>query len=203
MTNSRNAAIAAPIIVLSILAIASNAGADLIINEISGTFGAIGLDSGDSAYFELAQGEVSQPGTGGALVVYDIAVDLTGYSAIGDDVTVIGGTVTIENSDNATTAVFSVSSASLTQILISPLGIGYMELDLSWSSSNLTYSGEAVVLPSAMQMVISYNGLAIETDGTDGTASLNGLGSASFSAIPEPATFALLLGGLVLVRKFR
>ena len=136
--------------------------------------------------------------------MFDIGVDLTGYTASGDGVLVDGSTVTIANLVNATFAMFNVDSATLTQILIDPIGIGYMTLDLTQNTNNLTTdTGDAIVLPSTMQMFITYNGLAIETDGSDGTASLNGFGSASFSAIPEPATFALLLGGLVLLRKFR
>ena len=204
MTNSRNAAIAALIVVLSILAIASNAGAVLIVNEISGNFGSIGLNPVGGADFELTQGAVSQPAAGGSLVVFDIAVDLTGYTASGDSALVDGSTVIIANLTNATSAVFNVDSATLTQILIDPLGIGFMTLDLTQNANNLTTdTDEPIVLPSAMQMFIIYNGLVVETDGSDGIASLNTLRSASFSAIPEPATFALLLGGLVLLRKFR
>ncbi len=203
MTHLRNAVIATSIIVLSILAIASNAGAALIVNEISGTFGAIELDSGDSAYFELTQGAVSQPAAGGSLVVFDTGVDLTGYTASGDSVLVDGSTVTIANVTDAKFATFNVDSATLTQILIDPIGIGYMTLDLTLTSNTLTDAGDPIVLPSAMQMLITYNGLAVETDGSDGTASLSMLGSASFSAIPEPATFVLLLGGFVLLRRLR
>ncbi len=203
VTNSRNVAIAASIIVLSILAIASNAGAVLIVDEISGTFGAIELNPGGSAHFELTQGGVSQPAAGGSLVVFDIAVDLTGYTASGDSVLVDGSTVTIANVTNASSATFNVDSATLTQILIDPIGIGYMTLDLTLTSNTLTDAGDPIVLPSTMQMLITYNGLAIETDGSNVTASLTMFGSASFSAVPEPATLALLLGGFVLSRKFR
>ena len=204
MAGSRNAAIAASIIVLSILAVASNAGATLIVDEISGGFGIIGLNPGGSADFELTQGEVSQPPAAGSLVVFDIGVDLTGYTANGDSVLVDGSTITIANLVTATAAVFNVSSASLTQVLVNPLGIGYISLDLTLNTSNLTTdTGEDILLPSTMQAVITYNGLVVETDGSDGIASLNALGSASFTASPEPATFALLLGGLILLRKFR
>lgn len=202
MTGSRNAAIAASIIVLSILAIASNAGAVLIVNEISGTFGAIGLDSGDPAYFELTLGEVSQPAAGGSLVMFDIAVDLTGYTANGDSVLVDGSTVIIANVITATSAVFNVDSATLTQILIDPIAIGYVTLDLTRNTSNLTTDDpdDPIALPSTMQMFIIYNGLVVDNDGI---ASLNTLGSASFSVVPEPATLALLLGGLALLSRFR
>lgn len=201
MTGSRNAAIAASIIVLSILAIASNAGAVLVVNEISGTFGAIGLDSGNPAYFELTLGEVSQPAAGGSLVVFDIAVDLTGYTASGDSVLVDGSTVVIANVITATSAVFNVDSATLTQILIDPIAIGYVTLDLTQNTSDLTTdTDDAIVLPSTMQMFIIYNGLVVDNDGT---ASLNGFGSASFSVVPEPATLALLLGGFVFLSRFR
>lgn len=184
-------------IVLSVLAIASNAGANLIVNEISGGFGIIGLEPGG---FGLSGGSISQSAQGDivGLGVVNIAVDVTGWTTNGDNVAVVGGTVTIVNAGNITTAVFDVTSASLTQILVSPLGVGLMELDLSWLNSDLTYLGQTVDLPSAMQMVISYNGLVVN----NGTASLNAMtGSASFSAIPEPASLTMLLAGLVFLRK--
>ncbi len=195
-------------IVLFILAFASNAGADLIVNEISGTFHAIGLDSGDSAYFELTQGEITQPAAGGTLVVLDIGVDLTGYTESGNRVLVDGSTVAIWNQTNGTFAAFNVDSASLIQWQISPLGIGQMSLDLTLDLTQntnplTTDAGDLIVLPSTMQMFIIYMGLAIETDGGDGIANLNGHERALFSAVPEPATLALLLGGLAFVRKRR
>jgi len=203
MTNSRNVVIAASIIVLSLLAIASNAGATLIVDEISGGFGIIGLEPDG---FDLSEGSISGSSQDNitGLTLADIEVDLTGWTASGGDITIIGETVTIANPGNATTAVFDVTSASLTQILVSPFGIGYMELGLTMNTNDLAIGADAVDLPSAMQMVISYNGLAIESDGADGTASMNATtGSASFSAsaIPEPASLALLLGGLAFLRK--
>ncbi len=184
-------------IVLFILAFASNAGANLIVNEISGGFGTIGLDPGGFGLYDGSISQSAQDDIAGFGLV-NIAVDVTGWNANGDNVAVVGGTVTIVNSGNITTTVFNVSSANLTQILTSPIGIGYMELDLSWLSSNLTYLSEPVDLPSAMHMVISYNGLVVENE----TASLNATtASASFSAIPEPASLALILAGLVFLRK--
>ena len=199
MTGSRNSAITASIIVLSILAFAPGAGAVPVLNvdEISGGFGIIGLEPGG---FGLSGGSISQSAQGdiAGLGLVNIAVDVTGWTANGDNVAVVGGTVTIVNAGNITTAVFDVTSASLTQILVSPSGVGLMELDLSWLNSDLTYLGQTVDLPSAMQMVISYNGLVVD----NGTASMNGTtGSASFLAIPEPASMAMLLAGLVFLRK--
>lgn len=184
-------------IVLSILTISSNAGATLIVDEISGGFGNIGLEPGG---FCLFGGSISQSAQGdiAGLGLVNIAVDVTGWTTNGDNVAVVGGTVTIINSGNITTTVFDVTSASLTQILVSPFGVGLMELDLSWLNSDLTYLGQTVDLPSAMQMVISYNGLVVDNE----TASLNATtGSASFLAIPEPASMAILLAGLVFLRK--
>ncbi len=202
MTGSRNAAIAASVIVLSILAIASNAGAVLVVNEMSGTFGAIDTSLGGPAYFELTDGVVSQTETDilTGLTIMPLGVDLTGFTN-GGIVAIAGGTITVENPATSTSAVFTVNFATLTQVLSSPVGLGYMELDLSQFSNNLMYLGEAVTLPSSLQMLISYNGLV--ADDATGTASLTSIGSASFSAVPEPATLALLLGGFVLLRKFR
>ncbi len=202
MTGSRNAAITASVIVLSILAIASNAGAGPIVNELSGTFGAIELDFGNPAYFQLAGGVVSQTATDilMGLTIAPLGVDLTGFTN-GGIVAIADGTVTIENTATSTSAVFTVNSATLTQLLSSPVGLGYMQLDLSRLNNNLTYLGDPVTLPSTLQMVISYNGLV--ADDTTGTASLISIGSASFSAVPEPATLVLLLGGFVLLSRFR
>ncbi len=202
MTDSRNVAIATPIIVLFILAIASNAGAVLIVNELSGTFGIIGLNPADETWFELANGVVLQTADDNVtgLVLADVGVDLTGWTANGDTVAIDSSTLIIQNPATLTEAVFNVTSVALTQILSDPIGVGYMELNMTLASNDLTFAGEEISLPSEWQVVIVYNGLVIETDGT---ASLNALGSASFSAIPEPASLALLLGGLVLLRKFR
>jgi hypothetical protein len=186
-------------IVLSVLAVASNAGATFIVDEISGVFGIIGLEPSG---FGLSGGSISQSAQDdiAGLGLVNIAVDVTGWTTNGDDVAVVGGTVTIINAGNITTAVFDVTSASLTQILVSPVGVGLMELDLSWLNSDLTYLGQTVDLPSAMQMVISYNGLVVD----NGTARLNATtASASFSAIPEPASLAMLLAGFVFLRKRR
>ena len=188
-------------IVLSILAFAPGAGAVLIVNELSGSF--LIADPAGGSYFELNNGIVLQTDQGNiaGLVLADIVVDVTGWTANGDNVMVTGGTVTFANSANGTTAVFNLSSPRLTQLLISPIGIGYMELDLTPNANNdLAIGTDAVVLPSAMQMVISYNGLVVG----NGTASLSGItGSASFLAIPEPASMALLLAGFVFLRKRR
>lgn len=183
-------------IVLFILVFAPGAGAVLFVNELSGGFGIIGLEPGG---FGLSGGSISQSAQGdiAGLGLVNIAVNVTGWTTNGDNVAVVGGTVTIINSGNITTAVFDVTSASLTQILTSPLGIGYMELGLTLNTNDLAIGADAVVLPSAMQMVISYNGLVVD----NGTASLNAIGSASFSAIPEPASLALFLGGFVFLRK--
>ncbi len=202
MTGSRNTAIIASVIVLSILAIASNAGAVLVVNELSGTFGAIELDSGNPAYFQLTDGGVSQTATDilMGLTIAPLGVDLTGFTN-GGIVAIADGTVTIENTATSTSAVFTVNSATLTQVLSSPVGLGYMQLDLSRLNNNLTYLGDPVTLPSTLQMVISYNGLV--ADDTTDTASLNRPGSALFWAVPEPATLVLLLGGFVLLSRFR
>lgn len=206
MTFSRNAAIAASIIVLSVLAMASNAGAAITVDEMSGSFGIIESDATDEARFSLSAGAISQSAVDdiSGFGVYDMTVDVTGWTANGDDVAVVGGMMTIENMDNATTAVFDIVSVTLTQILTDPLAIGYMELELTQNTNTLTTDTADVILPSAMLMVISYNGLTIETDGT---ATLNATGSASFSTsatsvpVPEPATMAMLLTGLVFLRK--
>ncbi len=206
MKASRNLTIVSTI-VLSILAIASNAGAVLDVDEIAGTFGAIALNPGGSAEFALTLGAVSQPAAGGSLVVSDIAVDLAGYTAsVGSPGSVIvdGSTVTIENVTDATSAVFNVDSASLTQWQISPPGTGEISLYLTLTSNTLTDAGNPIALPLTMQMRIAYLGLAIETNGSDATARLTGqFQIASFLAIPEPATLVLLLGGFVLLRRFR
>ena len=208
MKASRNLTIVSTI-VLSLFSFASNAGAVLLVNELSGSFGIIGLDPGNGAWFELTSGVVSQTAEDdiAGLVLADVGVDLTGWITSGDSVLMDGSTLTIQNPATATSAIFNVVSATLTQILTEPIGIGYMTLDLTQASNSLTHEVQGIfqdiLMPSTLQAVITYTGLVIEADNNKGTARLNALGSASFSAIPEPATFALLLGGLAFLKTRR
>lgn len=204
MKASRNFTIVSTII-LSVFAFAPGAGAVLLVNELSGSFGLIRVDPVGGNYFEMDNGTVSQtePSNVDGLIITPLQVDVTGYVGAGGSVAITGGTVTIQNPANATTAVLDVDFATLTQVMVDPIGIGYMELNMTLASNDLIFAGEQITLSSNWQAVISYTGLVVEPGGINGPASLNALGQASFSAIPEPATLVLLLGGLAFLRTLR
>lgn len=173
------------------------AGAEtLLVNEFSGTFDEIGVP-GDGSTFELLGGTITatSPDTlPETLTIDTVTVDLTGYDNLdGGTVVIVGDELKIWNLASGTSAVLSVSSATLTQVLNSPIGVGFMELELTLSSSDLkTYDGDKTINLSVVDSVITMNGLQVTTNGSNGTASLGSLSSASITAVPEPST--LLLG---------
>jgi hypothetical protein len=133
------------------------------------------------------------------LTISDVIVDLAGYDSLsGGTVSIVGGNLIINNPSNSSSASLAVNSATLTQILNAPIGVGYMSLDLSLSSSGLTtVSGDTINL-NAVQSIITMNGLKVTTDGSNGTAQAGMLASASISAmVPEPSTLVLGLLGVI------
>lgn len=196
-------------VVAILLAGVGRAEAETInIYAFSGTFDDIDvLDAGSR--FQLLNGDitVTQPGTLVApdhLTISDVIVDLTDYGDLdGGNVTVVDDRLTINNSANGTSAELAVDSATLTQVLNSPIGIGYMSLCLDLSSSHLeTAVGNKTINLDVVDAVITINGLRITTNGSSGTASLGSRPSASASIsalVPEPSTLVLALfavGGL-------
>lgn len=190
-------------VVAILLAGVGRVGAETIdIYAFSGTFDDIDvLDAGSK--FRLLDGDitVTEPGTleyPDHLTISDVTVDLTGYGDLdGDEVAVLGGSLVINNSANGTSASLAVDSATLTQVLNSPIGIGYMSLCLDLSSSNLkTHDDKKTINLDVVDSVITINGLRITTDGTSGTASLGTRPSASASIsalVPEPSALVLAL----------
>lgn len=176
------------------------------IYAFSGTFDDVEvLDAGSR--FQLLNGNitVTEPGIlpPDYLTISDVIVDLSGYGDLnGGEVTVVGGSLIINNSANDTSASLAVDSATLTQVLNSPIGIGYMSLCLDLSSSNLETDDDPpkTINLDVVDAVITINGLRITTNGSSGTASLGPRPSASASIsalVPEPSTLVLALFAVV------
>jgi len=172
----------------------------LDVSEFSGTFDEIDVP-GDGSTFKLLGGRITVTAPDvlpEQLTISDIIVDLTDYGLNGDPVAIVGGSLVINNPSSGTSASLAVDSATLTQVLNAPIGVGYMYLGLSLSSSDLeTAAGDTINLNVA-QSVITMNGLRITTDGSNGTAQGGTPASASISAIiPEPSTLVLGLLGVI------
>jgi hypothetical protein len=167
----------------------------LDVSEFSGTFDAIDVP-GDGSTFELLGGRITITAPDvlpEQLTISDIIVDLSGYDDLnGGSVAIVGGSLVINNPFSGTSASLTVDSATLTQVLNAPIGVGYMCLGLSLSSSDLeTADGDTINL-NVVESIITMNGLRITTDGSNGTAHGSTPASASISAvIPEPSTFLL------------
>lgn len=189
-----------------VLAGVGQVGAEILqVNDFGGVFDRISV-SEDGRQFTLEEGKITTtfPDTlPEQLEILDVTVDLTGYDDLGSDdlqggtVGIVGGSLTIRNPSNMTEASLGVTSATLTQVLNSPIGIGFASLVLNLSSSNLKTADDKTINLGVIQAAISLQGLQVTTDGTDGTASAPVPASASISAIPEPSTF--LLGLLAVV----
>jgi hypothetical protein len=176
-------------------------GEVLDVFEFSGTFDTIDVP-GDGSTFELLGGRitVTAPDTlPEQLTISDLVVDLTGYDDLnGGAVSIVGGSLVINNPSSGTSASLAVDSATLTQVLNAPIGVGYMYLGLSLSSSDLKTVGGDTINLNVVQSIITMNGLRITTDGSNGTAHGGTPASASISAIiPEPSTLVLGLLGVI------
>ena len=195
-------------VVAILLAGVGRAEAETIdIYAFSGTFDDVEvLDAGSR--FQLLNGNitVTEPDSLVApnhLTISDVTVDLSGYGDLnGGNVTVVDDCLIINNSANGTSAELAVDSATLTQVLNSPIGIGYMSLCLEVSSSNLETDDDPkkTINLDVADAVITINGLRITTNGSSGTASLgtHPSASASISAlVPEPSTLVLALFAVV------
>lgn len=174
---------------------------ELNITEFSGTFDSIDVP-GDGSTFELLDGRITltAPDTlpdGEQLTIVDVTVDLTGYDDLdGGDVGIVGGSVIIENPASDTNASLAVNSATLTQVLNSPIGVGFLSLRLGLLGSGLTTGEGDTINLDVRESVITFNGIEVtlenNSDGTNGKATLGTLTSASISAvIPEPSTLVL------------
>jgi hypothetical protein len=173
------------------------AGAEtLYIHEFAGVFDEVAIP-GDGTTFQLLGGTITHtaPDTlPEQLTIGNVTVDLSGYDDLdGGSVTVLGNQLTVSNPLSGTSAQLAVDSATLTQVLNDPIGVGYVMLDLSTSASDLQTLGGDTINLQVFQSVVSINGLVITTDGSNGTATLDTLASASISAVPEPSALLLAL----------
>ncbi len=169
--------------------------------DIGGIFGDIN-NGGSTVSFEV--GVVTSSDDFPGLLsttpnVNDVEIDMTGFNVNGgpvivsDDIVIAGG---------AGLATFSVSNAKLTQILTTPIAIGHIVADIELISN--TTGIDLSEFAAGSSLAITYNGLSISSDGTNGSADVSGAASASFtlSAVPEPSTFVLTTLGLLGVLGF-
>ena len=162
--------------------------------EIGGIFGDVNNGAG-TINFEI--GVVTSSDDFPALLsltenVDDLEVDLTGFNAnggpvmISDDIVIAGG---------AGSASFSISNARLTQVLSNP-AIGHIIADIELTSN--TTGLDLSSFDTGSTLAITFNGLSVTSDGTNGSADISGAASASFtlSAVPEPSS--LVLAGMAI-----
>lgn len=183
------------------------ARADLIINEFAATFGSIQVNTADLKQFSLNDGLITLT-TGdnvSGMTIDPIEFDLTGYAGpLGtpNPVAVIDDTITIRL--ESTLASYEVVSAEMTQLLNTPIAIGFIDLILELDTSNLAVGGEDILVPPMLTSAITLNGLkvtVVEEPGgqKNGNARLGSVASASLTAIPEPTTCTLLGIGFLIV----
>jgi hypothetical protein len=198
-------AVVLTVVVVMLAAVGRAKAETLNIFGFSGTFDEIQVLDGGSR-FQLCDGEITltAPDTlppPEKLTISDVIVDLTGFDDLnGGNVTIVDDELIINNLSSGTSAHLAVNSATLTQVLNSPIGVGYVSLSLGLSSSDLeTDAGETINL-DVVDAIVTMNGLKITTDGSNGTANLStySKASASISAmVPEPSTFVLGLLAVV------
>lgn len=182
----------ASLLALGLLFCPSGAQAAL---DIGGIFGDIN-NGGSTVSFEI--GVVTSSDDFPALLsatpnVADLEVDLSGFNAnggsvaISDDIVITGGNGS---------ASFSVSNAKLTQILTTPIAIGHIiaDIELTSNTTGLDLSGFA----AGSFLAITYNGMSVSSDGTNGSADISGAASASFTLSPVPEPSTLVLAGLAI-----
>ena len=183
----------ASLLALGLLFCPSGAQAAL---DIGGIFGDIN-NGGSTVSFEI--GVVTSSDDFPALLsaapnVADFEIDLTGYAVNGgsvgtpDDIQITGG---------GGVATFSVSNAKLTQVTTSPIAIGHIIADIELVSN--TTSADLSSFAAGSFLAITYNGLSISTDGTNGSSDISGAASASFTLSPVPEPTSLVLAGLAVV----
>ena len=193
------------VVVMVVCAVSASALPVLTIDEFSGVFGSIDV-AGDGGSFTLQGGAltVTAPDSVFDLTVAPVTVDLAGYDSLaGGAISILGGAISIENNVSGTAAHYEVHDPTLTQVLNTPIGIGYIAF-ANWTliSSDLTTGlAEPIEVPDTLQAAISINGLTVTTDGQDGTASAPFPASASITAFtPEPSVLSLVaVAGLLLL----
>jgi len=186
--------------------VGGSARAELVVNEFAGTFGEIKVNAADLKKFSLDEGLITFSAADNVpgMKFDSIVFDLTGYAGplgITNPIAVVDDTVTIRL--ESTMAKYDVVSAKLTQLLNSPIAVGFIELEMALQTSDLALGGESVLVPSTLSSMITINGLRItvvEQGGQKhGNAQVRNVASASITAIPEPTTFTLAGFGMLIV----
>jgi len=183
----------ASLLALGLLFCPSGAQAAL---DIGGIFGDVN-NGGSTISFEI--GTVTSSDDFPELLsatpnVADLEVDLIGFDANGgsvgitDDIVITGG---------AGSATFSVSNAKLTQIPNLPVAIGHIIADIELTANTTGIDLSAFAAGSTL--AITYNGLNVSTDGSDGSSDISGAASASFTLSPVPEPSTLVLSALAVV----
>lgn len=164
--------------------------------DIGGIFGDVN-NGGSTVSFEIGVVTSSDdfPGLLSATPnVADLEIDMTGFNANGgsvgitDDIVITGG---------AGAATFNVTNAKLTQVLTTPVAIGHIIADIELTSNTTGLDLSAFAAGSTL--AITYNGLSVTSDGTNGSADISGAASASFTLSPVPEPTSLVLAGLAVV----
>lgn len=177
------------------------AQADVIPTGFQGVFGDVEVNP--LTYTEgFTSGETVGDGISAAFD--DLVIDLTGYSSNGGAVS-ISDLVLIGINGCTGSATYVWDFATLTHVVTIPslsIGAGYIigELTLQSGGNFLTASPEAVIFPESIAATITYNGVVVSTNGTDGSAATFAFPSASITAnaivVPEPSTIICLITGL-------
>lgn len=173
--------------------------------NVTGFGGAFG-DLNDGGIIQMADGSVTTDNTG--VLTADVAAVTIGLSTWSFNSDAVGLTdlVLTGTGDISGSATYEADSATLTQMLYPPpIGIGVIQATMTLESNTLTSGVHgAVGMPSNIDLLVSYNGVTVTTNGSFGTSAVTDTATASFSAVPEPAALSLLvLGGVGLLWRRR
>lgn len=174
------------------------AQADIAPNGFQGIFGDV-----ETSPLEFTAGLTSGTtvASGISATFDDLLVDLGGFAVNGDNV-LITDLVLTGIDDCSGSATYSWDYANLFQMIAMPsisVGAGVITGELTLDpGSNLATTTESITLPERISATMTYNGVVVTSNGTDGSAKIFAFPSASITAIaiPEPSTIVCLLAGL-------
>ena len=173
------------------------------VNGFQGVFG-----DAEALPLEFVSGLTSGSTAGSGITASfdNLSVDLSSFTSNGDVVSisdlVLNGTGECQGA-----ATYVWDEASLIQIIANPklsIGAGVIvgtlvlqDNDLHFNSSGVLPVVEPILLPQKASATLTYNGVIVASDGTDGSVSILAFPSASITAvaIPEPSTIVCLLSG--------